>query len=195
MRRYRTCGGRRELVRKLHLLVGDVWNAMVSVWRIVQLCRRRCGLYGRQGCGQRPYGWRRRRKSTPFTSPTGTDPTSCRRHCPCLRVGRIRKRRVAVGGNCWGIRFGTGSRNLVFVARTCQGGFTLRTRPMAVILARLFRRIIRITIVFTCTVRRARKWVGVVFATTMAAATTAALLALGGCMKLVGPSDGVRFGR
>ena len=183
-------------MRKLHLLVvGDVWNTMVSVWRIVQLCRRRCRLYGRQGCGQRPYGWRRRRKSTPFTSPTGTDPTSCRRHCPCLRVGRIRKRRVAVGGNCWGIRFGTGSRNLVFVARTCQGGFTLRTRPMAVILARLFRRIIRITIVFTWTVRRARKWVGVVFATTMAAATTAALLALGGCMKLVGPSDGVRFGR
>ena len=71
----------------------------------------------------------------------------------------------------------------------------MRTRPMAVILARLFRRIIGITIVFTYTVRRARKWVRVVFATTMAAAATAILLALVCCMKLVGPSDGVRFGR
>lgn len=66
---------------------------------------------------------------------------------------------------------------------------------MAICTNRLFGRVIWITFVFPYTVCRTRKRIWVVLATTMAAAaaTVALLVALGGCMEFVGPTDRVRL--
>lgn len=73
----------------------------------------------------------------------------------------------------------------------------MRTGSMAIFRTnRLFGRVIWITVVFPYAFCRTRKRIRVVLATTVAAAaaTVVLLVALGGCMEFVGPTDRVRFG-
>lgn len=84
---------------------------------------------------------------------------------------------------------------MVVVARACQGGFAVRARLIAMLVAGLCGRVICIAVVLASTVRRPRERVGVILMASVTAAATVVLLALGRCMQLIGPTDRVRLGR